>query len=61
VGCWIALYLLLMVATDASSLVALISRFTEEAFATLIAVVFIVQSVEKVLSMAKYTPVCLLF
>ena len=47
----------LLVATDASALVGLISRFTEEAFATLIAVVFIVQSIEKVMAFSKYSPV----
>ncbi|KAK0403345.1 hypothetical protein QR680_016870 [Steinernema hermaphroditum] len=47
VGIWIAVYLLILVATDMSALVGLITRFTEEAFATLISVVFIIQAFQK--------------
>ncbi|CAJ0919058.1 unnamed protein product, partial [Mesorhabditis belari] len=44
---WTAFILFLMVFTDASSLVSYITRFTEESFATLIAVIFIYEAVMK--------------
>ncbi|TKR72887.1 hypothetical protein L596_020273 [Steinernema carpocapsae] len=47
VGIWIAVYLMILIATDMSALVGLITRFTEEAFATLISVVFIIQAFQK--------------
>lgn len=40
VGVWIAAILMILVATDASSLVRYITRFTEDNFATLIACIF---------------------
>lgn len=43
---WGAVILLTLVALDASFLVAYITRFTEETFAVLIALVFIVESFE---------------
>lgn len=42
-----AVILLIAVATDASAMVKYISRFTEESFATLIALIFIVESCKK--------------
>uniref|UniRef100_F1KS49 Anion exchange protein n=1 Tax=Ascaris suum TaxID=6253 RepID=F1KS49_ASCSU len=44
---WTALILFVMVITDASSLVSYITRFTEESFATLIAVIFIYEAIMK--------------
>ncbi|CAD6186167.1 unnamed protein product [Caenorhabditis auriculariae] len=44
---WTALILFIMVVTDASSLVSYITRFTEESFATLIAVIFIYEAIMK--------------
>ncbi|KRY66440.1 Electrogenic sodium bicarbonate cotransporter 1 [Trichinella pseudospiralis] len=44
---WSSLIILLFVATDGSFLVAYITRFTEDLFATLIAIIFIVESVQK--------------
>uniref|UniRef100_A0A7N6A0B0 Anion exchange protein n=1 Tax=Anabas testudineus TaxID=64144 RepID=A0A7N6A0B0_ANATE len=41
IGLWTALLCLVLVATDASSLVCYITRFTEEAFAALICLIFI--------------------
>lgn len=41
---WTAAIIFILVAVDASFLVAYITRFTEEAFATLISVIFIVES-----------------
>lgn len=45
---WTAAILMLMVVTDASALVSYITRFTEESFATLIAVIFIYEAIVKV-------------
>ncbi|GMT05118.1 hypothetical protein PENTCL1PPCAC_27292, partial [Pristionchus entomophagus] len=56
VGVWIAVYLLIFVATDMSALVGLITRFTEEAFATLISVVFIIQAFQKLLEISHDAP-----
>jgi hypothetical protein len=44
---WTALILMIMVVTDASSLVSYITRFTEESFATLISVIFIYEAIVK--------------
>lgn len=44
---WTAGIIVLMVVTDASSLVSYITRFTEESFATLIAVIFIYEAIMK--------------
>ncbi|CAD5228194.1 unnamed protein product [Bursaphelenchus okinawaensis] len=55
-GCWIALILVIIVAKDLSALVAFITRFTEEAFATLISVVFIIQAIEKILEIRTEAP-----
>lgn len=41
IGTWIAIILFILVAIDASAFVCLITRFTEENFATLIAFIFI--------------------
>jgi anion exchange protein len=59
---WTALILFLMVFTDASALVSYITRFTEECFATLIAVIFIYEAIMKwfkikdSLEVITYTP-----
>ncbi|KRZ76643.1 Sodium-driven chloride bicarbonate exchanger, partial [Trichinella papuae] len=53
---WAALILLILVATDASFLVAYITRFTEELFATLVAIVFIVESFEEILALSQHAP-----
>ena len=47
IGVWVGVILLIMVATDASAFVCYITRFTEENFATLIAVIFIIKAVGK--------------
>ena len=59
VGVWTAFFLLVIVATDASVVVGLITRFTEEAFATLISIIFIIQAFEKVFSISKEAPLTL--
>uniref|UniRef100_F1KU85 Anion exchange protein n=1 Tax=Ascaris suum TaxID=6253 RepID=F1KU85_ASCSU len=57
VGMWISVVLVILVATDMSALVGLITRFTEEAFATLISVVFIIQSFEKLVEISHDAPI----
>ncbi|OXA59571.1 Electroneutral sodium bicarbonate exchanger 1 [Folsomia candida] len=49
VGLWIALILMILVATDASALVSYITRFTEDNFATLIACIFMVEALKNVM------------
>lgn len=50
VGVWSGLYLLIICAFDLSAYVKYITRFTEEAFATLICIIFIQQAISKLLS-----------
>jgi len=57
IGVWIGIILLVLVATDASALVCYITRFTEENFATLIAVIFIIKAIEKLFSIGAKTPI----
>lgn len=52
IGLWLALYLLIIVAFDLSALVRYITRFTEESFACLIAIIFIVESIKKIIAIA---------
>ncbi|VIO88821.1 Uncharacterized protein BM_BM9545 [Brugia malayi] len=57
VAAWISVVLLILVATDMSALVGLITRFTEEAFAALISIVFIIQSFEKLIEISHDAPI----
>ena len=57
IGIWIGIILFILVATDASFAVCYITRFTEENFATLIAVIFIIKAFEKVLSIGDKYPI----
>ncbi|XP_054859210.1 electroneutral sodium bicarbonate exchanger 1 [Eublepharis macularius] len=57
IGLWTAFMCVLLVATDASSLVCYITRFTEEAFASLICIIFIYESIEKLISLGYNYPV----
>ncbi|CAG2204038.1 NCBE [Mytilus edulis] len=52
IGLWSALFLLIIVAFDLSAFVRHITRFTEESFACLIAIIFIVESFKKIFSIA---------
>lgn len=55
IGLWTTLILLLVVAFDLSALVRYITRFTEESFACLIAIIFIVEAFKKLAGIfAKY-------
>ncbi|XP_008305228.1 electroneutral sodium bicarbonate exchanger 1-like [Stegastes partitus] len=56
IGLWTALLCLLLVATDASSLVCYITRFTEEAFAALICLIFIYEALEKLFHLGEIYP-----
>ena len=53
VGLWTALILFIIVITDSSALVKYITRFTEESFTALIAMIFIKESVFKLLEIGK--------
>ncbi|XP_077070979.1 sodium bicarbonate cotransporter 3 isoform X17 [Siphateles boraxobius] len=57
IGLWTAFLCLLLVATDASSLVCYITRFTEEAFAALICIIFIYEALEKLFQLGEMYPI----
>ncbi|XP_028427808.1 sodium-driven chloride bicarbonate exchanger isoform X1 [Perca flavescens] len=57
IGLWTAFFCLLLVATDASSLVCYITRFTEEAFASLICIIFIYEALEKLIHLGTHYPI----
>nr|XP_057908833.1 sodium bicarbonate cotransporter 3-like [Doryrhamphus excisus] len=57
IGLWTAFLCFLLVATDASSLVCYITRFTEEAFAALICIIFIYEALEKLVHLGELYPV----
>ncbi|XP_034411237.1 sodium-driven chloride bicarbonate exchanger-like isoform X2 [Cyclopterus lumpus] len=57
IGLWTAFLCLLLVATDASSLVCYITRFTEEAFAALICIIFIYEALEKLMHLGVHYPI----
>lgn len=47
---------MVLVATDASTLVCYITRFTEEAFASLICIIFIYEALEKLIHLGDHYP-----
>ncbi|KAM4601522.1 sodium bicarbonate cotransporter 3 isoform 2-T2 [Polymixia lowei] len=57
IGLWTAFLCLVLVATDASSLVCYITRFTEEAFAALICIIFIYEALEKLFHLGEVFPI----
>jgi len=57
IGMWLSLLLLLMVAFDLSALVRYITRFTEESFAILIALIFIFEAFKKLIHILDEVPV----
>ncbi|XP_063055660.1 sodium bicarbonate cotransporter 3 isoform X2 [Engraulis encrasicolus] len=57
IGLWTAFLCLVLVATDASSLVCYITRFTEEAFAALICIIFIYEALEKLVHLGETFPI----
>uniref|UniRef100_A0A3Q1BCR7 Anion exchange protein n=1 Tax=Amphiprion ocellaris TaxID=80972 RepID=A0A3Q1BCR7_AMPOC len=56
IGLWTAFLCIVLVATDASSLVCYITRFTEEAFASLICIIFIYEALEKLFHLGVHFP-----
>uniref|UniRef100_A0A8C1ASP1 Solute carrier family 4 member 7 n=1 Tax=Cyprinus carpio carpio TaxID=630221 RepID=A0A8C1ASP1_CYPCA len=56
IGLWTAFLCIVLVATDASSLVCYITRFTEEAFAALICLIFIYEALEKLFQLGEMFP-----
>ncbi|XP_078321588.1 electrogenic sodium bicarbonate cotransporter 1-like isoform X2 [Crassostrea virginica] len=57
VGMWTVGFILIIVIFNLSALVKYITRFTEESFATLIAVIFIVEAFKKVIEIGSDSPV----
>ena len=57
IGFWMSCALMLMVAFDLSSLVRFITRFTEESFAMLIAIIFIFEAFAKMYEILSEFPV----
>ena len=53
IGLWATLFCLIIVALDLSAIVRYFTRFTEEAFAALVGLIFIVESVKKLFSTLK--------
>ncbi|XP_067908878.1 sodium bicarbonate cotransporter 3-like [Heterodontus francisci] len=56
IGLWTAFLCMTLVATDSSSLVCYITRFTEEAFAALICIIFIYEALEKLFVLGEKFP-----
>ncbi|NXJ11357.1 S4A4 protein, partial [Odontophorus gujanensis] len=57
IGLWVAFFGLILVATEASHLVQYFTRFTEEGFCALISLIFIYDSLKKMLSLAEAFPI----
>jgi len=54
---WVALFLFIMVVFDLSALVKYITRFTEESFAMLIALIFVVEAFKKLFHILQHAEV----
>ncbi|NXO42792.1 S4A4 protein, partial [Locustella ochotensis] len=57
IGLWVAFFGVVLVATEASHLVRHFTRFTEEGFCALISLIFIYDSLKKMLSLADDFPI----
>ncbi|NXE96859.1 S4A4 protein, partial [Menura novaehollandiae] len=57
IGLWVAFFGVVLVATEASHLVRYFTRFTEEGFCALISLIFIYDSLKKMLSLAHAFPI----
>uniref|UniRef100_A0A8C4XQN0 Anion exchange protein n=1 Tax=Falco tinnunculus TaxID=100819 RepID=A0A8C4XQN0_FALTI len=57
IGLWVAFFGVVLVATEASHLVQYFTRFTEEGFCALISLIFIYDSLKKMLSLADAFPI----
>merc|ERR1719431_1988508 len=53
IGLWASLFCLIIVAVDGSAIVRYFTRFTEEAFAALVGIIFIKESLSKLFKMGK--------
>jgi len=53
IGLWSAFFCIVIVAVDGSAIVRYFTRFTEEAFAALVGIIFIVESLKKLFKMGK--------
>ena len=56
IGTWVSVALLFIVAFDLSALVRFITRFTEESFAMLIALIFIYEAFKKLFHILHDSP-----
>ena len=54
IGLWATLFCLIIVALDLSAIVRYFTRFTEEAFAALVGIIFIVESLKKLFSEYRF-------
>jgi len=57
VGMFTGIFCIIIVVTDGSFCVKYITRFSEESFATLISLIFIVDGIKKMLSIKSHSPV----
>ncbi|NXX74769.1 S4A4 protein, partial [Urocolius indicus] len=57
IGLWVAFFGIVLVATEASHLVRYFTRFTEEGFCALISLIFIYDSLKKMLNLADTFPI----
>ncbi|NWU51195.1 S4A4 protein, partial [Dromas ardeola] len=57
IGLWVAFFGVVLVATEASHLVRYFTRFTEEGFCALISLIFIYDSLKKMMSLADAFPI----
>ncbi|NXN45834.1 S4A4 protein, partial [Rhinoptilus africanus] len=57
IGLWVAFFGVVLVATEASHLVRYFTRFTEEGFCALISLIFIYDSLKKMMSLADTFPI----
>ncbi|NXS41306.1 S4A4 protein, partial [Balaeniceps rex] len=57
IGLWVASFGMVLVATEASHLVRYFTRFTEEGFCALISLIFIYDSLKKMMSLADAFPI----
>lgn len=56
IGMWVTLFLIVFVATDASYIIRLFTRFTEESFSVLISMIFIFEAFKSVWQIHVTTP-----
>ncbi|EDO27089.1 predicted protein, partial [Nematostella vectensis] len=57
IGIWTMLFCLILVVTDASAMICYFTRFTEETFATLIAIIYIYEGFKKLFHILDDYPI----